>query len=274
MNSAGVRLQLTTIAELRWRMFVNGLRTRRGKMELASRVIVTSVFALGGLGGFGLAIGMSWFFVSDGRPEFLAIPLWAVFLFWQLFPVMATAFTNNPDSSELLRFPLTYRTYLLVRLAYGYFDPASALGSVGLLGVLIGVTVARPSLFPWTLLVLLIFALFNLVLMQMIFAWIERWLAQRRTREIFGVVFILYTTLFRSVPVAAAAVGRRATVRVRRAGASSIASGPCNQCDCAGVSGTRICSICFAFLPCDADAFRGIASSRPHPRSVSRRKFE
>ena len=75
MNSAGVRLQLTTIAELRWRMFVNGLRTRRGKMELASRVIVSSVFALGGLGGFALAIGMSWLFVSDGRPEFLAIPL-------------------------------------------------------------------------------------------------------------------------------------------------------------------------------------------------------
>jgi len=203
MNSAGVRLQLTAIAELRWRMFVNGLRTRRGKMELASRIIVSSVFALGGLGGFALAIGMSWFFVSDGRPEFLAIPLWAVFLFWQFFPVMATAFTNNPDSSELLRFPLTYRVYLLVRLAYGYFDPASALGSVGLLGVLIGVTIARPGLFTWTLLVLLTFALFNLVLMQMIFAWIERWLAQRRTREIFGVVFILFMLSFQLIgPIA------------------------------------------------------------------------
>jgi len=203
MKSVGVRTQLTAIAELRWRMFVNGLRSRRGKMELASRIIVASVFAIGGLGGFGLAIAISWFFVSDGRPEFLAIPLWGVFLFWQFFPVMATAFTNNPDSTELLRFPLTYRTYLLVRLAYGYFDPASTLGSVGLLGVLIGVTVARPSLFPWTLPVLLMFALFNLVLMQMIFAWIERWLAQRRTREIFGVVFILFTLSFQLIgPIA------------------------------------------------------------------------
>jgi ABC-2 type transport system permease protein len=204
MKSVGVRTQLTAIAELRWRMFVNGLRSRRGKMELASRIIVASVFAIGGLGGFGLAIAISWFFVSDGRPEFLAIPLWGVFLFWQFFPVMATAFTNNPDSTELLRFPLTYRTYLLVRLAYGYFDPASTLGSLGLLGVLIGVTVARPSLFPWTLPVLLMFALFNLVLMQMIFAWIERWLAQRRTREIFGVVFILFTLSFQLIgPIAA-----------------------------------------------------------------------
>jgi ABC-2 type transport system permease protein len=146
---------------------------------------------------------MSWFFVSDGRPELLAIPLWGVFLFWQFFPVMATAFTNNPDSSELLRFPLTYRAYLLVRLAYGYFDPASALGSVGLLGVLIGVTGARPRLFPWTLLVLAAFALFNLVLMQMVFAWIERWLAQRRTREIFGVLCILFMLSFQLIgPIA------------------------------------------------------------------------
>ena len=194
-----LRLQLSAIATLRWRMFVNGLRTRRGKVELASRLIVASVFFVGGLGAFGGCIGMSWFFVSNGTPELLAVPLWAVFLFWQFFPVMATAFTNNPDSSELLRFPLTYRAYFLVRLAYGYCDPASALGSVGLLGVLIGVSFARPKLFPWTLLVLLSFALFNLVLMQMIFAWIERWLAQRRTREIFGVLFILFMLSFQLI---------------------------------------------------------------------------
>jgi ABC-2 type transport system permease protein len=65
--------------------------------------------------------------------------------------------------------------------------------------VLIGVSVARPSLFPWTVFVLLTFALFNLVLMQMIFAWIERWLAQRRTREIFGVLFILFMLSFQLI---------------------------------------------------------------------------
>ena len=194
-----VRAQLTAIAALRWRMFVNGLRTRRGKMELISRTVITSVFAIFGFGAFATIIGLSWFCVSQDKPDRLGIPLWSIFLFWQFFPVMATAFTNNPDSSELLRFPLSYRAYFLVRLAYGYFDPASALGSVGLLGVLIGVTAARPILFPWTLLVLLIFGLFNLVLMQMIFAWIERWLAQRRTREIFGVLFILFMLSFQLI---------------------------------------------------------------------------
>ena len=193
------RSQLTAIAELRWRMFVNGLRSKRGKMELASRIIVTSAFAFGGLGGFSAATGLAWYFVSQGKPEYLAALLWPILFFWQVFPVMATAFTNNPDSGELLRFPLNYSSYFLIRLAYGFFDPASALGSVALLGVLAGVTAARPLLFPWTLLVLFTFGLFNLVLMQTIFAWLERWLAQRRTREIMGVFFILTMLSFQLI---------------------------------------------------------------------------
>ncbi len=193
------RSQLAAIAHLRWRMFLNGLRSRRGKAELVSRAIVTSAFAIGGFGGFAAATGASWWFVSQNQAEFLAVPLWTIFFFWQFFPVMATAFTNNPDSSELLRFPLTYRSYFLIRLAYGFFDPASALGTIGLFGILLGTGTARPMLFPWTLLVLLSFALFNLVLMQMVFAWLERWLAQRRTREIFGVLFILAMLSFQLI---------------------------------------------------------------------------
>ncbi|HZQ95794.1 MAG TPA: hypothetical protein VFA67_12340 [Candidatus Sulfotelmatobacter sp.] len=194
-----VSAQLKGIAELRWRMFVNGLRSRRGKTELASRIVVTSVFAVGGLGGFLVASFFSYVLVSQGKPEFLAVILWPVFMFWQFFPVMATAFTNNPDSTELLRFPLTYRSYFLVRLAFGFFDPACAIGSVGLLGVLLGATIAQPLLFPWAVLVLVTFAVFNLLLMQMVFAWLERWLAQRRTREIFGVIFILLMLSFQLI---------------------------------------------------------------------------
>ncbi len=194
-----VSTQLTAIAELRWRMFVNRLRSKRGKTELVSRIIVTAAFSLGGFGGFAAATGTSWYVVSQGQPEYLALVLWPIFFFWQVFPVMATAFTNNPDSSELLRFPLTYRSFFLIRLAYGYFDPASALGSVAVFGVLLGTTFARPALFPWALFVLLTFVLFNLVLMQTVFAWLERWLAQRRTREIMGVLFILAMLSFQLI---------------------------------------------------------------------------
>ena len=186
-----VSTQLKAIAELRWRMFVNGLRSRRGKTEFASRMVVSSVFAVGGLGGFLVASFLSYVLVSEGKPEYLAIILWFIFLFWQFFPVMATAFTHNPDSTELLRFPLSYRSYFLVRMAFGVFDPACAIGSLGLLGVWLGVLIAQPRSVAWTALVLVTFGIFNLLLMQMVFAWLERWLAQRRTREIFGVVFVL-----------------------------------------------------------------------------------
>jgi ABC-2 type transport system permease protein len=185
------RAQLAAIAWLRWRMFANSLRTTRGKAEVISRVLMTVFFTVGGLGGsFGSAVG-AWYFVSQGKPEMLAVMFWAVFLFWQLFPIMSTAFTNNPDSGDLLRFPLGYRAYFLIRLAYGSFDPAAALGCLWLSGMLLGIAAASPLLLVWALPVVVLFAAFNLLFLQMVFAWLERWLAQRRTREIMGVLFIL-----------------------------------------------------------------------------------
>jgi ABC-2 type transport system permease protein len=172
------RAQLAAIAWLRWRMFANSLRSSRGKAEVISRVIMAIFFGVGGFGGT-LACGFAaWYFVSQGKPEMLAVMFWAVFLFWQLFPIMSTAFTNNPDSGDLLRFPLGYRAYFLIRLAYGSFDPATALGCLWLTGMLLGIAAASPLLLVWALPVVLLFAAFNLLFLQMVFAWLERWLAQ------------------------------------------------------------------------------------------------
>jgi ABC-2 type transport system permease protein len=193
------RAQLTAIAELRWRLLLNSLRSTRGKLELASHTVVAIAFAIGGLGGaFGMGIAAA-VMISAGKPELLAVLLWFVLIFWQAFPIMATAFTNNPDSSDLLRFPLSYRSYFLVRMAYGAFDPATALGGLWTFGILLGVGFAKPELLPWTLLVLLAFAAFNLLFMQMVFAWMERWLAQRRTRELMGILFVLLMLSFQLI---------------------------------------------------------------------------
>ncbi len=207
--------QLTAIAWLRWRLFVNTLRTARGQLELLSRILVSFAFTILGLGGaFGMA-AFAYFFLMRGKPQLLAVPLWVIFFFWQLFPIMSTAFTNNPDSSDLLRFPLSYPSYYLVRLAYGAFDPASAIGALWTCGVLAGVSFAKAALLPWTLLVLLAFAAFNLLLMQMVFAWVERFLAQRRTREIMGIVFVLLMLSFQLIgPLTR--YGRRARPEVQR----------------------------------------------------------
>ena len=189
--SPRARDQFRAIARLRWQLFFNSIRSTRGTMELASRLIIAVIMALSALGG---ALGMgsaAWFFVSHGKAALLPLLLWFVFLFWQLFPVMATAFTENLDSSNFLRFPLSYPSYFLIQLAYGSFDPATAVGSLWLLGMTIGIGYAQPSLIPWTMLVLSTFALVNILLARLIFVWVERWLARRRSREIMGILFFL-----------------------------------------------------------------------------------
>ena len=191
--------QFAAIAELRWRTFVNALRTTRGKLELLSQILIGFAFAIGGIGG-AVAMGFAaTVMISAGKPELLALLFWFVFLFWQVFPIMASAFGNNADSSDLLRFPLSYRSYFLVRIVYSVFDPATAVGSLWLLGILLGVGFMKPGLLPWTLLVLLAFAAFNLLFMQMIFAWVERWLAHRRTRELMGILFVLLMLSFQMI---------------------------------------------------------------------------
>ena len=193
------RTQLAAIAGLRWRLFVNALRSTRGKLELLSQILIGFAFAIGGLGGaFGMGIAAS-MMISAGRPELLALLLWFVFIFWQVFPIMASAFTSNSDSSDLLRFPLSYRSYFLVRMACGAFEPATAISCLWSFGILLGVGFAKPALLPWALLVMLAFAAFNLLFMQMIFAWVERWLAKRRTRELMGILFILLMLSFQMI---------------------------------------------------------------------------
>jgi ABC-2 type transport system permease protein len=210
------RDQLGAIAWLRWRLFVNALRSSRGVLELVSRIVVSFAFAVGGLGGGFFMAVMASIFIAEGKPGMLALLLWPVFVFWQGFPIMATAFTNNPDSSDLLRFPLSYRSYFLVRMVYGAFDPVTVLVGLWSLGILAGVGFAKPLLLPWTLLVLLVFAAFNLLFMQMTFAWVERWLAQRRTREIMGVLFVLLMLSLQLIGPLAGRFGKQARPDVQR----------------------------------------------------------
>jgi len=86
------------------------------------------------------------------------------FFLAQAFPVMATAFTNHPDSTDLLRFPLDYRSYFLVRMAAGIFRFGHYPWQLWLFGLLVGPRIfMKPALLPWALLVLLAFAAFNLL---------------------------------------------------------------------------------------------------------------
>ena len=115
-------------------------------LDLVSRIFLGIFLVAGGVGG---AVGLAaaaWFLILEGNTERLGALLWPVFLFWQLFPLTATAFTQNLDSASLLRAPLSYRTYFLIRLGYGSLDPATTVSSLWLLGIVIGVGAARQRL--------------------------------------------------------------------------------------------------------------------------------
>jgi ABC-2 type transport system permease protein len=122
------------------------------------------------------------------------------------------------DSSELLRFPLNYRAYVLVRLVYGALDPATVLGSLWLIGITMGIGWARPTLLAWAALVLGVFGVVNMLLTQMVFAWIERWLAQRRTREIFAVLFFLLIISFQLIGPLLSRYGDQSNATFHQAG--------------------------------------------------------
>ncbi|MGA7842669.1 MAG: hypothetical protein WCA34_17240 [Candidatus Acidiferrales bacterium] len=192
--SPDMRGQFAAIARVRWQLFVNSLRTIRGRMEVVARGFMFLGFGMGAIIG-SIALGATaWYFVSSGRVDWLPVLLWPVFLFWQLFPVMASAFTENVDSSNLLRFPLSFPSYFLIRIAYGSLDPSTVMGSLWLLGMSIGIAWASPVLFLSAAPVLLLFAIFNILLARALFTWVERWLAQRRTREIMA-VFVLFVII-------------------------------------------------------------------------------
>jgi ABC-2 type transport system permease protein len=213
---SGSRGQFSAIAQVRWQLFVNSLRTVRGRLELVARGFMFLGYAVLAFGGcVGLGFG-AWYFVSHREAVWLTALLWPVFLFWQFFPVLATAFSENTDSSSLLRFPLTFRSYVLIRIAFGSLEPATALGILWSAGIVAGITAAQLSLFFYATPVMLVFAALNVLLGRMIYVWIERWLAQRRTRELLGIVFFLLIISFQFIGPLAARFERKGAPDVSR----------------------------------------------------------
>jgi ABC-2 type transport system permease protein len=211
-----MREQFAAIAQVRWQLFVNSLRSMSGRLELVARGFMFLGYAILAFGGCaGLSLG-AWYVVSHGKAEWLAALLWPVFLFWQFFPVLATAFSENTDASSLLRFPLTFRAYVLIRIAFGSLEPATALGILWSAGIVAGVTAAQPSLFFYAAPAMLVFAVLNILLGRMIYVWIERWLAQRRTRELLGIVFFLLIICFQFIGPLATRFERKGAPDVTR----------------------------------------------------------
>lgn len=190
MAGVSLRAQFAAVAQMRWRMLLNSFRTKRGGFETGARIFSRSFFALIGL-GVGIGLGFAgWQMAAHNSLRELSALLWAVLAFWQLVPITIASFQENADLSILLRFPVSFASYALYYILFGLFDIGSIVGGIALFGIWIGTSIARPGLMGWITLALALFAAFNILLTRMIFSWIDRWLAQRRTREILGGIFL------------------------------------------------------------------------------------
>jgi len=211
LMNPGSAAQLRAITFLRARLFINSLRSVRHKFNLVSRIIGAVLVVAASLGGGFLVAMTCWGFTKAGRVEFVSLVCWSIFLFWQLFPIMASAFNQNLDASDLLRFPLNYRTYFVVRLLYGALDIPTALGLSWSAGVFLGVLAGSVDLGFWALLSIGIFVAFNILLARAVYVWIERWLLRRRSREIMGILFFLAVIGFQLVGPLLSRYGRAAS---------------------------------------------------------------
>jgi ABC-2 type transport system permease protein len=119
-----------------------------------------------------------------------------------MFPIAVASFQEQSDLGTLLRFPVRFASYLLLELISGLMEASTIIGVLCCLGVWLGIVMARPELYLWTMLGLAVFAVFNVLLVRAVFAWMNRWLAQRKTREILGagfMVLIVSLLVFNSV---------------------------------------------------------------------------
>ena len=185
------RTQYAAIARMRWHMFVNGLRSIHGLLDLGATGIAWVLCSMYGLGlGVGLCAA-AYSLASHASWQYLPILFWAISILWLMFPVVVASFQEQSDMGILLRFPVHFGSYFLLHLILGLMDGSTIVGLLCCLGVWLGIVMARPDLYLWVALSLSVFAVFNILLVRAVFAWIDRWLAQRKTREILGVVLML-----------------------------------------------------------------------------------
>jgi ABC-2 type transport system permease protein len=187
----GVLEQVKLVAGLRWRMLKNGLRRKSSRWDLVAMIWV-SVFA--GLLVIGLAIAFyagTVAFFRAGRVGWVGLLFWAIFLWWQVFPIFEAGFGAQFEFRSLLRFPMSQRSFYLLGLGYGFADFGAAAGICWIAAMLLGTLTTRPDLFLAMLGVSVLFVLLNVTLERLLGSWLERLMAKRRTREIFLALFVL-----------------------------------------------------------------------------------
>ncbi|ADV81263.1 hypothetical protein [Terriglobus saanensis] len=204
------REQYRALAEMRWTLFVRGLRDVDNRILLVVRILFRLLM-------FGVAVGMAvgagfgiYYGLTLPRPELVLHTFWWIFGVWQMYVLVRSSLSHGVGRN-LLRFPMRFRTYATLWMLSGLTDTPTLLGAFICLGAACGASFANIP--AWAALVGPgLFFCVNVLLSRMLFLWSERLMANRRTREFVLILFSMigllpqlfirsHNNLLRHIPV-------------------------------------------------------------------------
>jgi ABC-2 type transport system permease protein len=192
------RAQLAAVAWLRWRLFLNAFRRNNKKRSTPSLVFLTLlriwIWAVIACFFVGPVVGTG--FAAYYAPTRLGTILWSIFTIHLFISVNVMPGIAGFDLTTLLRFPISFAQYLAMRLFFGLFAISTIVATLCLASAAVGLGLANHEIFPWAALVLAVFALHNVFFIRMALAWVDRWMATRRAREIFGAIVLIASLSF------------------------------------------------------------------------------
>ena len=191
MTPISAAQQFKAVAYLRWCLFRNGLRRKGGAGELAARILVYPIFAGFVIGPAIAAFSTAFLAVEHGHIEYLAPIFWSIFALRLLVSINIAQPGLSFDPAQLIRFPLTFSRYLIIRIFLGLLSASTIIGTLALLATAAGITAADSSLALTAFAAGITLALADMFFIRMVFAWVDRWLATRRARELFTGLIIL-----------------------------------------------------------------------------------
>ncbi len=209
--------QFRAVAYLRWCLFRNGFRRKGGKGELAARIAVFPIAALFVIGPMAGAFTTAYGAGKEGNLG------WLLPIFWVIFALQIVVSINiappglSFDPESLIRFPVTFPRFLVIRLFLGLLSASTIIGTLALLAAALGISIAVPSLTVIAFVAALALALCNMLFIRMVFAWIDRWLSTRRAREFFTFFIIAFSIGIQYLNVTFNGFGRHTTHREQRA---------------------------------------------------------
>jgi ABC-2 type transport system permease protein len=187
----GVVEQLKLIAGLRWNLLKNGLQRKNNRWDLIGMILATAGSAVVVAGLCVAFYAGAYFFVTGGRVNWMPFLYWAIFLWWQVVPVLVAGFGANFEFRNLLRFPLSLRAFYILGLGYGFADFAAVSSVCWIVSMMVATAVADLQLLPVMALVSVLFILVNVTLERLIGSWLEKIFANRRARELLVGLFVL-----------------------------------------------------------------------------------